>query len=132
MLEQVGRFLVSLLVTNWLYCEAVLLIPQLEPQARRIMQVARIPTHNEWPGIMTSPNASSLETDIERCLAQSSFKQFFAYVGILNAPKGGAQYVQAPDGFVELDAGSPAFVFGDAMFVNLARPWEPPKKEVML
>lgn len=85
MLQQIGKIAVSLMVTNWIYAEAVLLIPQIDPLARRIMHVMRIPTHKEWPGIMHSPDAAVLARDVNVYLSESSLRSAFVAVGVLDA-----------------------------------------------
>ena len=64
MLQKLGIFLISIILTNWLYSEAVLILPHAEPYLSRLALVFRIPTHNEWSGIIQSPRARILEREL--------------------------------------------------------------------
>jgi hypothetical protein len=75
MIQQIGMLLVSFLITNWIYSEAMLLFPRLEPITNRVIQVARIPTHNEWGGIAQSQEAKKLHRQINAFLKIESPKK---------------------------------------------------------
>jgi hypothetical protein len=68
----IARFFLSFLVSNWVYSEAVLLCPPLDPIAKTVYQRAKIPTHNQWGEIVSSHNAEHLERDIEGVIAKNS------------------------------------------------------------
>jgi len=84
MLQQLGKLAVSLMVTNWIYAEALLLFPQIDPLARRVLRVMRIPTHDEWLPIMRSPRGAALERDVNGYIAGSPLRGAFVQVGVLD------------------------------------------------
>jgi hypothetical protein len=61
-------FVLSLVVSNWIYSEAVLIYPDVERAVRDFFAVVRIPTHNEWPAIASSPDAAKLRADMSKAL----------------------------------------------------------------
>ncbi|RMG42926.1 MAG: hypothetical protein D6719_05020 [Candidatus Dadabacteria bacterium] len=61
MVQTLGKIIISLMITNWLYQEATILVPKFDRFARNIYQTVRIPTHNEWPAIMRKGPAALLE-----------------------------------------------------------------------
>lgn len=84
MVEKLGKIALSFLISNWIYSETMLLFPQLKPYAQRVIDVAKIPTHNEWPGIVRSKNAKRLNSDINNYLAKSALAPVFVKAGILD------------------------------------------------
>ena len=43
------RIICSFLLTGWIYSEAMLLFPALQPAAEFVIENVRIPTHDKWP-----------------------------------------------------------------------------------
>ena len=84
MLQHIGKVVVSLLITNWIYAEAVLLFPPIKPYSERVLQVLRIPTHDEWPGIISSPSARVLRADVDSFLRGSGLRGTFRAIGVLD------------------------------------------------
>ena len=106
MLQQLGKLAVSLIVTNWIYAEAVLLFPQIDPLARRVMRVMRIPTHDEWRPIMQSPRGAALERDVSTYIAASPLRGAFVSIGVLD-PRARAVTVKGIRG-LSAGGGAPA------------------------
>jgi len=82
MFRSIGTFIVSLLISNWLYAELVLFVPEIHPFLKRTMQVVRIPTHIEWGEIQTSTAAGQLITDIQTLVKATPFESLLASVGV--------------------------------------------------
>ena len=70
MFKYLGHFLVGLLLTNWLYSELILIVPEAEHISNRVSQVVKLPTHNEWPAIANSPRAVQLNSEINQSLSR--------------------------------------------------------------
>lgn len=83
MLQQIGVLIVSFLVTNWIYSEILLFVPQVEPYTKKIVRVARIPTHDEWPAIADSGEAARLSRQVHQFLGVNHFskRSFFGLRG---------------------------------------------------
>lgn len=64
MLYMIFKLLISLVLGNWVYSEAVLMIPQFDRVARGFYHSVRIPTHNEWPSILREEAISGMEREI--------------------------------------------------------------------
>jgi len=64
MIQFAGKLLISFLISNWVYCEVVLFVPPVGKIGERFMQVAKIPTHDEWPAIASSPRARALNSSL--------------------------------------------------------------------
>jgi hypothetical protein len=60
-----GRFLLSFMVSNWIYSEAVLLCPSLDIFAKRVYQTAKIPTHDKWGEIASNPEAGEMDRGMQ-------------------------------------------------------------------
>jgi len=84
MVEKLGKIALSCLISNWIYSETLLLFPQIEPFTQRVIQVARIPTHDEWPQVARAKSAKQLGTDISDYLTASSMAPVFVKVGVLD------------------------------------------------
>jgi hypothetical protein len=92
MIERLGKIALSFLVTNWIYSEALLFFPQLRPITKRIIAVAKIPTHNEWGGIANSRAGAALGADINHYLEHSALRNTFVKAGVIRpASKAAAQ-----------------------------------------
>jgi len=73
----IAKFLLTLLVTNWLYSELLLIWPGFEGVTSGVAETARIPTHDEWPDIFDSNRAVALSAELDILLASSSIKHLF-------------------------------------------------------
>lgn len=58
------KLLLSLIIGNWVYSEAVLMVPQVEHLARGFYRNVRIPTHNEWPAVLSEEAVARMEREI--------------------------------------------------------------------
>ena len=82
MVRFLGAFVLSLVISNWIYAEFLLFVPNAEPYIARAMHVLSIPTHNEWPDIAAAPGARALGNEVDAVVSQSALKDFFVSVGI--------------------------------------------------
>lgn len=71
-LGMLTRFFLSFLVSNWIYSEAVLLFPPLDPVAKKVYQTAQIPTHDKWGAIAAPGAAQRLANDIDVAVARNT------------------------------------------------------------
>lgn len=78
-----GRFFMGFLVSNWIYSEAVLFFPPLEPVAKQMYKSTQLPTHDKWGDIASPEAAQRLAADIDTTVARNtpgffhSFSSFF-------------------------------------------------------
>jgi len=84
MFQQIGMLLFSLMITNWIYSEVVLFFPSVAPMTERVFEVARIPTHNEWPEIQNSQEAKELKEDLNGILDISSITELKTDIRVKN------------------------------------------------
>lgn len=64
MFQLFSKFLISFLITNWIYSEVVLFVPSLENFVVSLYRTLQIPTHDKWPEIAKSSHALALEKDL--------------------------------------------------------------------
>ena len=72
MVQFAAKFLVSLLITNWLYAESMLLFPDLQEFGDRIIAKFQIPTHDKWSEIADSTASDELLLEIENWVANNA------------------------------------------------------------
>jgi hypothetical protein len=82
MVRFAGAFLISLMITNWIYAEFLLIVPVAEPYIKKTMRVLQIPTHDKWPEIASAPGARALGDEVQAVVGKSSLNSFFAAIGI--------------------------------------------------
>lgn len=51
MLTLLFKFIAGVLLSGWLYAEALYFFPDLEGPADKVVELTAIPTHNRWPDI---------------------------------------------------------------------------------
>lgn len=59
------KFILSLVVSHWVFSETCLLVPGFKDFAVNFYQTVRIPTHNEWPEIASSDSALALNDKLD-------------------------------------------------------------------
>ena len=68
------KVVISFLITNWIYSEAVLFYPPLHDFSQSVYQAVKIPTHDQWPAIASSEDATRLATDIDSWFGSNAFR----------------------------------------------------------
>lgn len=64
------KFVLSLVVSHWVYSETCLLVPNFKEFAANFYHTVRIPTHDEWPEIASSDSAKSLNGSLDEAWIQ--------------------------------------------------------------
>lgn len=59
------KILVSFVLTNWIYSEAILFYPPLEDATKTVYQTVRIPTHDQWPSFSEAKEAKKYATNVD-------------------------------------------------------------------
>ena len=77
MVKILGHIILSFAITNWIYSELCLLYPPTEQLGNRIVEVVRIPTHDEWPKIANSKEAKVLSKQIDSQVMELTGGQLF-------------------------------------------------------
>lgn len=72
MFDFLVKFVISLVVSHWVYSEAVLMVPEFHDFAANFYRTVRIPTHNEWPEIVDSQSAKQVESEVSAAWRQVS------------------------------------------------------------
>jgi len=79
MLSFAGKFLLTLIVTNWIYSEISIFLPGFQDFSAKMVETVRIPTHDEWPDIFNSNKAAALSIELDSMISSSSLNQFFPF-----------------------------------------------------
>ena len=82
MVRCLGAFVLSLMISNWIYAEFLLFVPQAQPYISRSINFLSIPTHNEWSGIAHAPGADSLADDIRTYVVDTPLHVIMSAAGI--------------------------------------------------
>lgn len=82
MVRYLGAFVLSLIVSNWLYAEFLLFVPQAEPIVARSISFLTPPTHDEWGGIANDPGARSFSNNLHTAIEAGPLRVGFAALGI--------------------------------------------------
>lgn len=133
MLQYLGALVLSFVVTNWIYAEALLFMPSLGPVSERIISVLKIPTHDEWPDIMNSKSAKNLGREVDQVLGESQFSDKMVEVGILDpevrhmaATRGYFfNWGEAGDSAAGIEGSGQPFLTGEEIFVKTTRAGDP-------
>lgn len=59
------KFLISFLISNWCYSEAVLILPGFDTFVKTVYEQIKLPTHNEWPEIGAGAGVPDLERSVD-------------------------------------------------------------------
>lgn len=82
MVRFLGAFVLSLMISNWIYAEFLLFVPQAQPYISRSMSFLSIPTHNEWSSIANAPGAESLGDEIRTYIVDTPLQVLMSAAGI--------------------------------------------------
>ena len=64
-LKFVLRVFLGLIITNWIYSEINLFVPKFIPTMQKVLNVVRIPTHDEWPAIAAGAGVPEIDKSIK-------------------------------------------------------------------
>ena len=88
MIYFVFKLLISLVIGNWVYSEAVLMVPEFDRLARSFYQSVKIPTHDQWPQMLGEQSVIELEREIIPAAADvlpAQFREVTVFGGKIRA-----------------------------------------------
>ena len=118
MIRFIGAFIISLMISNWLYAEFLIFIPGAEPYVNRAVQVMAIPTHDEWPAIANSPGATELNEGVKSYIGESILNSIFSSIGIGDSAVEAVLEGQGRSPTRVADSGSRPYATGVSMFLE--------------